>query len=154
MLMGDQTYQHILDRLPYGDPFLFVDRIAFVNSERVEGYYRFREDLEVYRGHFKDAPVTPGVLLTECCAQIGLVCLGIHLLGGAAAQEPANTGIAMTESRMEFLHPVYPGQEVRVAGEKAYFRFGKLKAFVRLYTDEGVLACRGEIAGMLTSVNR
>ena len=31
------------------------------------------------RGHFKDYPVTPGVILTEVMAQI-VVCLGIYLL--------------------------------------------------------------------------
>ena len=33
-----------------------------------------------YKGHFKENPITPGVLLIETMAQIGVVCLGIYLL--------------------------------------------------------------------------
>jgi 3-hydroxyacyl-[acyl-carrier-protein] dehydratase len=57
----------------------------------------------------------------------------------------------MTESEMEFLKPVYPGERVRVRGEKIYFRFQKLKAKVFLYTANGELACRGQIAGIIKS---
>jgi 3-hydroxyacyl-[acyl-carrier-protein] dehydratase len=56
--------------------------------------------------------------------------------------------IALAETDMQFLHPVMPGEEVRVRGEKLYFRFNKLKAAVYLYREDGVLACKGEIAGM------
>jgi 3-hydroxyacyl-[acyl-carrier-protein] dehydratase len=31
----------------------------------------FDPNLDFYKGHFKDDPVTPGVILTEVMAQIG-----------------------------------------------------------------------------------
>ena len=78
--MMNESYSWILDRLPYSEPFLFVDKLVQVDDDGVEGLYTFKEDAGFYTGHFKNNPVTPGVLLTECCAQIGLVSLGIHLL--------------------------------------------------------------------------
>lgn len=149
--MMRQEFTNILERLPYQEPFLFVDGLTDLTSEFVEGYYHFRPESAFYNGHFKNAPVTPGVILTECCAQIGLVCLGIHLSGNSSGTMPANGLVAMTESEMEFLKPVYPGEVVKVRGEKVYFRFNKLKAKVHLYTADGTLACKGRIAGVFKS---
>ncbi|MEJ2585434.1 MAG: hydroxymyristoyl-ACP dehydratase [Robiginitalea sp.] len=146
--MPQPDFSHIIERLPYAPPFLFVDGITRLDSERVEGHYHFRADSPFYEGHFKGAPVTPGVLLTECCAQIGLVCMGIHLQEGDLASGEI-AGIALSEAQMEFLQPVYPGETVRVKGQRIYYRFGKLKSAVRLYNEAGVLACRGTLAGMI-----
>ena len=79
--MTIKTFQWIVNKLPYSEPFLFVDEILNVGEKSSEGIYTFKPDAAFYKGHFKDNPVTPGVLLTECCAQIGLVSLGIYLLG-------------------------------------------------------------------------
>ena len=145
-------HEFILKNLPYQEPFLFVDAITKATEDRMEGTYHFREDSWFYKGHFKDRPVTPGVLLTECCAQLGLACFGMYLLG--ADQQPSGNsmGIAFTESKMDFLRPVLPGEEVLIIAEKVYFRFGKLKSRVQLYTARGELACRGELSGMIISI--
>ena len=146
--MTEPDFTNILDQLPYQDPFLFVDRIDKLNSEMVEGRYTFKPESAFYRGHFKGSPVTPGVLLTECCAQIGLACLGLYLLNSKGTAGEEVTGIGMSEARMEFLHPVYPGETVKVTAEKQYFRFNKLKVAVKLFNEQGLLACRGQLSGM------
>ncbi len=151
MLAMETKFQEILGRLPYREPFLFVDGLTALTPERVEGYYRFPPDSYFYRGHFKDAPVTPGVILTECCAQIGLACLGIYLSENPPQTPEARGAVALTETQMDFLKPVFPGDLVSVQGEKVYFRFNKLKARVRLYRGDGQLACRGLIAGIFKS---
>lgn len=138
----------IIERLPYSEPFLFVDRLDHVDEEGVTGTYTFSKDHSFYKGHFKSLPVTPGVILTECCAQIGLVWLGIFLTQKEKNQ--AGTQLALSSSDMEFLLPVYPGETVTVKSEKVYFRFQKLKCRVFLYNEENQLVCKGEMAGMLT----
>ncbi|MDX1428125.1 MAG: hypothetical protein R3206_09910, partial [Salegentibacter mishustinae] len=74
------NYKNILKKLPYTKPFLFVDELLKVNENSAEGRYTFPVDSFFYKGHFKNNPVTPGVILTECMAQIGVVSLGIFLL--------------------------------------------------------------------------
>jgi 3-hydroxyacyl-[acyl-carrier-protein] dehydratase len=64
------TYNSILDRLPYTKPFLFVDELLCVDEKSAEGLYTFPTDAYFYQGHFKNNPVTPGVIFTECMAQI------------------------------------------------------------------------------------
>ena len=120
-------YQHIIEKLPYDEPFLFVDKISQLNEEGIVGSFTFRPDLDFYQGHFKDNPVTPGVILTECCAQIGLACLGIYLMKG----ETDNGMMALSSSEMEFFLPVFPGDTIEVRSNKIFFRFGKLKCNVR-----------------------
>lgn len=140
----------ILDKLPYSHPFLFVDRLISVSENGVEGTYTFNEDLEFYNGHFKGFPVTPGVILTECCAQIGLVCLGIFLLEvESGPNKEISTSIALSSSEMEFYIPVLPGETVKVVSEKVYFRFNKLKCNVKMYNAENEMVCKGLLAGML-----
>jgi len=68
----------IKSKLPYSSPFLFVDELITVDENSIVGNFTFNEDLDFYKGHFKDNPVTPGVILTETMAQIGLVALGIY----------------------------------------------------------------------------
>ncbi len=146
-----EAYQHIIDALPFSKPFLFVDSITSVDEDGLEGKFTFKSDMEYYRGHFTDYPVTPGTLLTECCAQIGLVCFGIYLLGEETTIELRNEEpmVALSSSEMEFYQMVLPGETVRVTSEKVFFRFGKLKCIVRMYNTSEELVCKGTLAGML-----
>ena len=136
----------ILIKLPYSKPFLFVDELTEISDKAIVGNYTFKEDADFYKGHFTNFPVTPGVLLTECCAQIGLVCLGIYLLGENAS---VNSKIGLSSSDMEFLAPVFPNEKVIVESELIYFRFSKLKCKVKMFNTKNELVCKGIIAGML-----
>jgi len=118
----------------------------------VEGCYTFKEDEYFYQGHFKDNPITPGVILTEVMAQIGVVCLGIYLLRDeiSTTKKPQ---IALTSNHIDFFLPVYPKERVKVVSKKIYFRFNKLKCKVELFNEKNELVCRGTISGMLKSMN-
>jgi 3-hydroxyacyl-[acyl-carrier-protein] dehydratase len=136
----------ILFKLPYSKPFLFVDELVSIDENGVVGNYTFDASLDFYKGHFKDNPVTPGVILTEVMAQIGVVCLGVFLLNNEVNK---NTLIALTSNEIEFLKPVYPNEKVTVISEKIYFRFGKLKCKVKMLNAKNEEVCSGIIAGMM-----
>lgn len=139
-------YKEIIDKLPYKKPFLFVDELVRVDENGAEGTFTFNADFDFYKGHFKDNPVTPGVILTETMAQIGLVCLGIYLLRN---DFNAESTVALTSSEIEYLKPVFPNEKVTVVSEKVYFRFGKLKCKVKMFNAKDEEVCRGTIAGMI-----
>ncbi len=138
----------IITLLPYQNPFLFVDGIDQVSEDGITGHYRFKKGETFYKGHFKDNPITPGVILTECMAQIGLVSLGIYLLRDELkiSKKPE---IALTSHQMDFYVPVLPNEKVTVISEKDVFRFNKLKCKVKMLNEDGVLVARGIISGML-----
>lgn len=138
--------EELLSKLPYSKPFLFVDEILSISKNGVEGSYFFNPNLDFYKGHFRDNPITPGVILTETMAQIGVVCLGIYLVGDAFN---SSTKIALTSSEIEYLKPVFPLERVIVISEKIYFRFGKLKCKVKMINHKGLEVCRGTIAGII-----
>lgn len=138
--------EEIIPKLPYSKPFLFVDEIIRADENGVEGTFTFDENLDFYAGHFKENPITPGVILTEVMAQIGLVCFGIFLLNDTFNIE---TSIALTSTEIHFLKPVYPKEKVTVISEKIYFRFGKLKCKVSMKNEKEEIVCSGIIAGMM-----
>lgn len=144
-------YDHIIQKLPYEPPFLFVDDLLHIDQNGAEGCFTFTDTMSFYQGHFKGNPVTPGVILTECCAQIGLVCLGIFLLEQENQCKESGLQIGLSSSEMEFLLPVFPNERVRVCSEKVYYRFKKLKCSVKMYNEADKLVCTGKISGMLTS---
>lgn len=140
--------QHIINNLPYQKPFLFVDKIIEIDENGVKGAYTYKENEFFYKGHFKDKPITPGVILTETMAQIGVVCLGIFLLKYeiTATKKPK---IALTSNQVDFYLPVLPNEKVTVISEKVYFRFNKLSCKVKMMNTQNQLVCRGTISGML-----
>lgn len=142
------TQQEILKALPYKPPFLFVDEITSINENGVTGKYTFKPSEFFYEGHFIGKAVTPGVILTETMAQIGLVCLGIFL-ADKSEKTLKGKSIAFTSNNVEFHHPVFPGEKVTVISEKEYFRFNKLKCKVSMYNESGERVCKGVISGML-----
>jgi len=136
----------IISKLPYSHPFLFVDEIIKVDENGIVGIFTFDKGHDFYKGHFKGFPITPGVILTETMAQIGVVCLGIFLLGANFSNQMK---IALSSTEIEFLKPVFPNEKVTVTAEKIYFRFGKLKCRVSMTNEAGEEVCSGTIAGIL-----
>lgn len=146
------SFKSIISTLPYTKPFLFVDEILQLDLDGCTGTYQFPKDSYFYKGHFKNHPVTPGVILTECMAQIGVVCLGSFLLNNVPHDNSdlsEEIQIALSSSQIDFFIPVFPGEQVKVVSKKEYFRFNKLKCAVEMFNDKNELVCRGTIAGMM-----
>ncbi len=144
------TSSEIIALLPYNKPFLFVDELISIDENGVEGSFHFDESQSFYAGHFKENPVTPGVILTETMAQIGVVCLGVYLVE-QENDDLNEAAIALTSTEVDFFKPVFPNETVTVKSTKEYFRFNKLKCHVELFNEANELVCRGKISGMIKS---
>ncbi len=143
----------VLDYLPYKSSFRFVDNILALNAEGVTGEYTLRGDAFFYKDHFVDNPVTPGVIITEIMAQIGLVVLGIFLILHETEdyniQKEEGVFPLLTSTEVSFFKMVLPGQKVSVISKKQYFRFGKLKCYIEMLDEDGELVARGTFAGII-----
>ena len=146
-------YNEVLQHLPYRSSFLFVDHISKLDENGVVGEYTLRPKAFFYEDHFPGNPITPGVILTEIMAQIGLVVLGIHLIrlqnketGGAMDDDSFPL---LSDTNVSFFKMVLPGEKVTVTSRKEYFRFGKLKCFIEMRNDAGELVAKGTFAGMI-----
>ncbi|MEQ9363648.1 MAG: hypothetical protein RIF32_05365 [Leptospirales bacterium] len=146
----------ILERIPQQAPFRFVDTLDELSATHARGSYQFRADEFFYAGHFPGMPVTPGVILIECMAQIALVPLAL-LLSEAQAPVAAPTGsgtipLFAEADEVEFSAPVRPGGRVFVRGERVYFRRGKLKCRVAMNFEDGTPVANAVLAGVAVSV--
>lgn len=148
--MGDtatvDVRKEVLSKIPQQKPFRFVDEILELSDSHTIGKYTFNEDEYFYQGHFPGNPVTPGVILIETMAQIGLVALGIYL---HMIEDGTNNIITLfAESEVEFSYPVLPGSTVVVRSEKMFYRRKKLKAQVEMKLETGELVARGVLSGV------
>ena len=137
----------VLAALPQQAPFRFVDAIAEIGEEHIVGSYSFTGDEFFYAGHFPGNPITPGVILVESMAQIGVVALGLYL---AARHNLGLTGDLITlfsEANVEFLGVVRPGDSVTVRAERIYFRHRKLKVRAEMHCQDA-LVCTADLAGI------
>jgi 3-hydroxyacyl-[acyl-carrier-protein] dehydratase len=142
-------FSYIFDLLPYKSSFRFVDEISFLDADKVVGHYTLREDAFFYEDHFPGHPVTPGAILTEIMAQIGLVVLGIHLLSTAA---PGDVFPLLSSVNVEFHKMALPGQRLTVTSKKDYFRFDKLKCHVEMHDATGELIAKGIFSGFIKKI--
>jgi 3-hydroxyacyl-[acyl-carrier-protein] dehydratase len=125
----------ILEALPYGDHFRFVDSIESVDEETIKGSYTFRKTLPYFDSHFKGNPLVPGVLMIECMGQIGMVCHLIYLAG------KYNSGFLPVLSNVEasFFGNANYEEACIVTGKKMYFRYSILKSTVEMRKQDGSL---------------
>ncbi|MBS1524683.1 MAG: beta-hydroxyacyl-ACP dehydratase [Bacteroidetes bacterium] len=141
----------ILNHLPYKSSFRFVDHISELSEEGVVGDYTLKHDAFFYEDHFEGNPVTPGVIITEIMAQIGLVVLGIFLI--LKESELVSSGDTLfpllTSTEVSFHKMVLPGQKVTVISKKQYFRFGKLKCYVEMTDETGETVAKGMFSGIV-----
>jgi 3-hydroxyacyl-[acyl-carrier-protein] dehydratase len=142
----------VLEAVPHRPPFRFIDEIHELDGDRIVGSYRFREDEYFYAGHFPGRPVTPGVILVEAMAQVGVVALGLYLnmitlRGGYPSATGLTTLFTLAEG-VEFKGVVRPGERVVTMGETVYFRRNSLKSRVSMTRENGEEVCSGVLAGM------
>jgi len=147
---------HILNHLPYKSSFRFVDNISHLSEDEVTGEYTLKKDAFFYEDHFAGNPVTPGVIITEIMAQIGLVVLGIFLiLKETEINYMADDSLfpLLTTTDVSFYKMVLPGQKVTVISKKQYFRFGKLKCYVEMLDSTKELVAKGMFSGIIKKID-
>ncbi len=149
-----QVFNKILMLIPQAPPFRFIDEVIFVDDSQLIGAYTFKEDEFFYKGHFPSNPITPGVILTEVMAQIGLVAFGIYLINGFGNKLQEDIKMVFTSSQVNFIQAVLPGERVVVKSQKQYFRFKKLKCNTQMYNIKDELVCDGQLSGMIIENNK
>ncbi len=142
------TPKQVLDLVPQQDPFRFIDDILEVDDDHIVGVCRFRPEADFYRGHFPGNPVTPGVILIESLAQVGIVALGIYLLARESEDDTTKIMTLFTDMEVEFSGIVNPGDCVTITAEKVFFRRRKLRSKAEMKLDDGTIVCSGTVSGM------
>ena len=141
--------EQVLELLPQQEPFRFVDEILSIDEESISARYAFRPEADFYRGHFPGNPVTPGVILLESVAQVGVVALGIFLLALEGGVDEVRKRVALfSDAQADFTGVVRPGDLVRIDAKKVFYRRGKLRSEAEMRLEDGSVVCSATISGM------
>ncbi len=146
-LSKQEKIERVLKSIPQQYPFRYVDEILDLDDSRVVGTYTFREDEWFYKGHFPGNPITPGVILLECMAQIGVAAMAIHLFL-LAERDPDSRVTFFQSANVDFTFPVKPGDRVTVKAEKLFFKMGKIKSEVSMILNDETVVAKGTLIGM------
>ena len=107
----------VTDLIPHRPPFLFLDDIVEHSDTTLTARRVWRADEDFYKGHYPNAPITPGVLLCESVFQAGAAYMSLQ---ARAANATAGEGVPLLAkiSDVRFRNPVFPGDEVLISVEK------------------------------------
>lgn len=127
-------------RIPHRDPFLWIDEVTALGEGRIVAKKFLDPSLDVFRGHYPQFPILPGVLQCEAAFQAAAILI-------AETQSPADgkVPVATRLNNVKFRRPVRPGEtleiEVRLTERlaDAYFLTGHVRV-------EGRTATRLEFA--------
>lgn len=128
----------IINALPYGPNFCFVDSICEVDYDQIIGKYTFKKDLFFYNSHFADKPLVPGVIMIEAMGQVGMVC---HLVFLTDDYEFKFMPV-LSNVETEFYSNANYDEELTITGKKVYFRHKILKSYVEMHKADGSIVAR------------
>ncbi len=105
---------NIQELIPHRAPFLWVESIL----EQGDGYIitsqTFQEDLELFKGHYPNNPIVPGVLLCESVFQSGALLIS-SILNQEASPNMIPVLSRITKGR--FKRQVFPGNTITIRVE-------------------------------------
>lgn len=128
---GEQLdINEIMKILPHREPFLFVDRIVYMDKgRRAIGIKNLTINDYFFKGHFPGRPVMPGVLILEAMAQVG----GVMML--AAEENRGKLAFFMAVDNAKFRKTVLPGDRLFLDVEAGKIKSRTGQVHGRAYVD-------------------
>lgn len=146
MNKSDEKY-NVSSMLPQKQPFKFVDNIEEynANNDEVITSQKFKKDSWFFSGHFPGNPVVPGVLLTECMAQSGLLLLSIR------EDKQVSTGFLIETKRMKFRRLIRPEETlfIHIKFENKIGNYYFVSGYIKNELDN--ICVKGELVLFLDS---
>ena len=121
--------EEIMAVIPHRDPMLLVDAVEdLVPGERIETTFWVNPAREIFRGHFPDEPVLPGVYTVECMAQTAdVLLLSAEKYAGTI---PYFVGI----DGVRFMGKIEPGDTITIEAE-----------IEEEYPEKAIVICRAAV---------
>jgi 3-hydroxyacyl-[acyl-carrier-protein] dehydratase len=137
--MALMDINEIREILPHRYPFLLVDRIVEMESDRIVGIKQITANEPQFTGHFPDFPVMPGVLIVEAMAQ----CAGVLVLKQMPDRHNKLVLLVAIENA-RFRRPVVPGDTLRME-MKILKRKASVAKMAGVATVDGVVVAEAEV---------
>jgi beta-hydroxyacyl-ACP dehydratase FabZ len=134
----------ILNYIPHRYPFLLVDRIVEIHSDKkIVGIKNVSFNENFFQGHFPNRPVMPGVLICEAMAQVG----AIFAHDARGGKEDNKVFMLTGLDNVKFKRPVEPGDQLRME-LTILKRRGSFWKMQGVATVDGKLVAQAEISAM------
>ncbi|MBI2659729.1 hypothetical protein HYX07_01035 [Candidatus Woesearchaeota archaeon] len=105
---GEIDTEGIMKIIPYDKPFLFLDRVTSLTSNRIVAVKDFTGKEDFYKGHFVDFPITPGALTVEGMGQAATL-----LARSNIPNHKEKDVLAHKLKEVKFIAPILPPAKVR-----------------------------------------
>ena len=102
----------ICSMIPHRPPFLWVDSIISQEKNHIETEKTFSKDLDIFKGHYPDYPIMPGVLLCEAAFQSGALLIAAALKDSENKKNKLPVLARIQEAK--FKREVKPGDTIHI----------------------------------------
>ncbi len=96
--------------IPHRSPFLWLDRVVELSDQQIRAEKYLDPDLDIFRGHYPDYPLMPGVLLCEAVFQAGALLIAQRAEAGMTTGVPVLARIQGAKFKRE----VRPGESIDI----------------------------------------
>ena len=133
-------------RIKQRPPFQMIEKVLEVeDGEYAKGIKCVSVNEPYFAGHFPDAPIMPGVLVNEACAQLCSITME------SQGTEDDKIYVLLKCEEFKFLRPVIPGDCLEIEVRKESGGAGLVK-FNAKVTVDGKVKAKGILA--FTSMNK
>ncbi|MDP3766059.1 MAG: 3-hydroxyacyl-[acyl-carrier-protein] dehydratase FabZ [Nanoarchaeota archaeon] len=105
---GEIDVEGIKKIIPYGKPFLFIDKVLSLSNNRIVAIKDLTGKEEFFKGHFVDFPIMPGALTVEGMGQTATL-----LIRGNIPNHQEKDILAYKLKEVKFMAPILPKDQVR-----------------------------------------
>jgi 3-hydroxyacyl-[acyl-carrier-protein] dehydratase len=106
----------ITDLIPHREPFLWVDRIISIRPSTIITEKDITSDLDVFKGHYPNQPILPGVLLCEAIFQTSAL-LCAQMIADDPDKNSARLPVITRIHEARFKRMVVPGDTIQMEVE-------------------------------------
>lgn len=95
--------------IPHREPFLWLDEVTEITEDSLTARKQVSPELDLFRGHYPDMPVLPGVIQCEACFQAAAVFM--------SKKEPVGEGrvpVVTRQNNTKFRRLVQPGETMTI----------------------------------------
>ena len=124
------------EKIKQRPPFQFVDRIVELTPNEYAKAIKCVSINEPYFvGHFPDAPIMPGVLIIECCAQTCSACIEL---------DSDKINVLLKADNFKFMKAIIPGDVMEITVQKTRSG-GTLYVYETTVRVEGAVYAKGTL---------